>query len=67
MKNDSPIPMKESGKAENANESNAIELHDEGLESLYNVIQKQQARQAKKKLKKLEAQLPKLENDQQDE
>ncbi len=65
MQNDSPIPMKESGKSER--ESNAIELHDEGLQNLYNVIQKQRARDVKKELKKLEAEKSKTENEQQDE
>lgn len=47
--------------------SNAIELHDEGLKNLYSVIKKQQARDAKKELKKLEAEKSKTENKQKDE
>ena len=68
MQNDSPIPMADD-QEENKNQppSNATELHDEGLQNLYNVIQKQRARDAKKELKKLEAERAKLENEQKDE
>jgi hypothetical protein len=64
---DSPIPMADDQDENKQPQSNAIELHDTGLENVFKAILKQQARQAKKKLKKLEAQLPKLENEQKDE
>ena len=67
MQNDSPIPMKESGKAENANESTAIELHDTGLENVFKAILKQGASKLKKQLEQIELESPELFNEQKDE
>ena len=48
QQNDSPIPMQDNEK------SNAIELHDEGLENVFKAILKQDANKLKAQLKQIE-------------
>jgi hypothetical protein len=47
MQNDSPIPMADDQDENKQTQSNAIELHDTGLESVYKAILKQDANKMK--------------------
>jgi hypothetical protein len=67
MKNDSPIPMADDQDENKQPQSNAIELHDAGLESLFKAILKQDASKIKKQLQKIELENTELFNEQQDE
>jgi hypothetical protein len=67
MKNDSPIPMADDQDENKQPQSNAIELHDTGLENVYKAILKQDSIKLKKQLQKIELENPELFNEQQDE
>ncbi len=67
MQNDSPIPMADDQDENKQPQSNAIELHDTGLENVFKAILKQDASKLKKQLQKIELENPELFNEQQDE
>ena len=61
QQNDSPIPMQDNEK------SNAIELHDEGLENVFKAILKQDANKMKAQLKQIELEKTDYESEKKDE
>jgi hypothetical protein len=63
MQNDSPIPMADDQDENKQPQSNAIELHDTGLENVYSVIKKQQARDIKRRLREIELEKTDYESD----
>ncbi len=60
--NDSPIPMQDDNK-----KSNAIELHDEGLENVFKAILKQDANKLKAQLNKIELEYFNTDTEQDNE
>jgi hypothetical protein len=63
MKNDSPIPMADDQDENKQAQSNAIELHDTGLESVFKAILKQDASKLKKQLQQIELEKTDYESD----
>ena len=61
QQNDSPIPMQDNEK------SNAIELHDKGLENVFKAILKQDANKMKAQLKQIKLEKTDYENEKKDE
>jgi len=64
---DSPIPMADDQDENKQPPSNAIELHDTGLENVFKAILKQDANKKKKQLQKIELEKTDYEKEQQDE
>jgi hypothetical protein len=63
MQNDSPIPMADDQDENKQPQSNAIELHDTGLESVFKAILKQDASKLKKQLQQIELEKTDYESD----